>query len=208
MNSHDYARVENGVVVGEAILYMKSRPPNADGTIGFTAFPGTAEGDAWLAYFLGCGMDGRASAMRARAARGYMVPCAYPADFDPNIDAVRKAYRERVARREIDPDEWFPKPERLMTSEDRQQIVNRALKRASDPERLRRLARQKWEGDMLRIEPYEVRGLLIDIIAGAQELAEEATEAELKKHGMGWGTIRQRVLRMAMAQPQRQEAAE
>lgn len=89
----------------EALLAMKSRPPNADGTIGCTIFPDMPEWNAWQAYFLGKHMDRRASFMRSRGRSGYVVPCRNPGDFDFDVAEARKEYALRVHRGDI------PKPD-------------------------------------------------------------------------------------------------
>jgi hypothetical protein len=88
----------------EALLDMKRRPPNADGTIGFTMTPADIEWRSWLAYFYGKHMDHRAHFMRERGSRGYMVPCRNPGDFDPDIAEVRAEYQRRVRGGEVPED--------------------------------------------------------------------------------------------------------
>lgn len=100
------SRITEANYADEALLTMKSRPPNEDGTIGVTIRPDMPEWNVWQSYFLGKRMDGRASFMRTRGKSGYMVPCRNPADFDPDIAEVRQEYSFRMHRGEI------PQPDR------------------------------------------------------------------------------------------------
>lgn len=94
------SRINEANYAEEALLTMKSRPPNEDGTIGVTITPDMPEWAAWHAYFLGKRMDVRASFMQTRKA-GYMVPCRNPGDFDPEAASVRQEYSFRMHRGEI-----------------------------------------------------------------------------------------------------------
>lgn len=100
-------QITNANYLEEGLLRMKSVPPNPDGTIGFTVTPGMPQWKPWLAYFYGKRMDVRASFMRSRADKGYMVPCKDPAEFDPEIGRVREEYAFRLHRGEI-PDDAKP----------------------------------------------------------------------------------------------------
>ena len=80
----------------QAIGLMRSNPRNNNGTIGFTVGPGMKEWEPWLAYFEGKGWRSRASHMRTRGLRGYMVPCRSPSEFDPDIAEVRAEYANLV----------------------------------------------------------------------------------------------------------------
>jgi len=111
--------------VGAALLRMKSVPPNADGTIGHTITEKSPEWRAWRAYFYGKGMDIRASYMHTRRETGYMVPCKSPADFDPDIEAVRKHYAWRVHRGEVDSETRTGRLASEMTPQERQDVLNR-----------------------------------------------------------------------------------
>jgi hypothetical protein len=118
MNEHEYSHIgPDGKVAGEAILFMKSRPPNADGTIGFMVFPHMREWDAWQAYFVSNGMDTRASFMRSRGDSGYMVPCQLPMQFDPT-------WKYRPA-----PKEDGPRLSSEMTQEQREFVIKKVLGR-------------------------------------------------------------------------------
>lgn len=85
----------------EALIAMKSVPPNSDGMIGFTVTPSMPEWARWQAYFLGKRMDNRAANMRNRGQSGYMVPCRDPGNFDPDIAEVRVEYLRRVQVGEV-----------------------------------------------------------------------------------------------------------
>jgi len=91
MTADEFSRIENGQVAGEAILFMRSRPRNPDGTIGFSVVPETPEWTAWQAYFRSNGMRRQASFMRLRGTAGYMVPCRNPSDFDPSHRQYKEA---------------------------------------------------------------------------------------------------------------------
>lgn len=80
----------------EAVLHMRSVPPNADGTIGVMLTPDMPEWKAWLAYFWGKRFDPQAAFMQSRGKSGYMVPCRNPADFDPDVGVARQTYAERI----------------------------------------------------------------------------------------------------------------
>lgn len=114
--------------VSAALLRMKSVPPNADGTIGYTITWASPEWRAWRAYFYGKGMDHRASFMNTRREVGYMVPCKSPTDFDPDIEAVRKHYAWRVHRGEIDDETRTGRLSSEMTPDERQAVLNRIAK--------------------------------------------------------------------------------
>lgn len=110
--------------VEEGLLKMKSVPPNPDGTIGVMITGDMPEWKPWLAYFYGKRMDNRASYMRTRREKGYMVPCRNPADFDSEISKVREEYAFRLHRGEI-PDE--AKPGRMswqMTGEEVEELLH------------------------------------------------------------------------------------
>lgn len=109
----------------EALLAMKSRPPNIDGTIGFTVHPAMPEWRAWQAYFYGKHMDVRASFMRTRREQGYMVPCRNPGDFDGDIAQVRRTYAQRVKRGEV-PEEVAEKTSSQMTPAEREVVLAKA----------------------------------------------------------------------------------
>lgn len=81
MTPEEYARVENGKVVGKAIDFMRSLPRGPDGEMGYMAAKGSPEWHAWEAYFAANGMGRKASLMRTLSA--FMVPCAKPEFFDP-----------------------------------------------------------------------------------------------------------------------------
>ena len=83
MTEDEYSRIENGQMAGEAILFMRSRPKNKDGTIGFIVKPDMPEWKAWSMYFRAHRMHRQHSFMMSRQERGYMVPCANPSTFDP-----------------------------------------------------------------------------------------------------------------------------
>jgi hypothetical protein len=107
MDEATYARIEGNKVVGEAILYMRSRPPNPDGTIGFMVRPEMREWQAWEAYFETNGMHRRLSLMRQQGKSGFMVPAQVPTMFDPSWryqptqrDTPRTASEMSVAERE------------------------------------------------------------------------------------------------------------
>lgn len=91
MTEDEYSRIENGQLAGEAILFMRSRPRNADGTIGFTVMPDTPEWTAWQAYFRANNMNRQRNFMRSRGKQGYMVPCRNPSEFDPSFRAYKEA---------------------------------------------------------------------------------------------------------------------
>ena len=111
----------------EALLHMKSKPPNADGTIGFTVTPGDIEWRSWQAYFYGKHMDNRASFMRERGIKGYMLPCRNPGDFDPDIAEVRAEYQRRVKGGEV-PEEVFDKTSSQMTPAEREAAIARVAR--------------------------------------------------------------------------------
>ena len=111
--------------ISEALLAMKSLPPNADGTIGMMITEKSPEWRAWRAYFYGKRMDNRASYMHTRREAGYMVPCKSPADFDPDIEAVRKEYAWRVHRGEVDEETRTGRLSSEMTPAERQDVLNR-----------------------------------------------------------------------------------
>lgn len=111
--------------VEEGLLKMKSVPPNADGTIGLMITEKSPEWRAWRAYFYGKNMDHRASFMSTRREAGYMVPCKNPADFDSDIDNVRKHYAWRVHRGEVDEETKTGRLSSEMTPKERQDVLNR-----------------------------------------------------------------------------------
>ena len=83
MTENEYSRIENGNVEGEAILFMRSRPKNKDGSIGFIIRPDMSEWKAWALYFRANRMHRQLAFMMHRQDQGYMVPCANPSTFDP-----------------------------------------------------------------------------------------------------------------------------
>jgi hypothetical protein len=97
----DMTQINEGNYADEALLAMKSRPKNEDGTIGVTITPDMPEWNAWQAYFLGKRMDRRASFMRSRGKSGYMVPCRNPGDFDFDVAMARQEYARRIRDGEI-----------------------------------------------------------------------------------------------------------
>lgn len=118
------AVINEGNYAQEALLMMKSVPPNADGTIGFLVMPQMPEWRAWRAYFYGKRMDVRASFMATRR-DGYMVPCRNPADFDHDIAKVREEYAFRVHRGEVDAETRTGRLSSEMTPAERQDVLNR-----------------------------------------------------------------------------------
>ena len=117
--------ITEGNYADEALFAMKSRPPNADGTIGVTIPPDMPEWRAWLCYFLGKRMDVRASYMRNRGRNGYMVPCRNPGDFDTlGVQAARQEYTHRVHNGELRPEDTGKKSSE-MTAAERQDVLNR-----------------------------------------------------------------------------------
>jgi len=116
--------INEGNYAQEALLMMKSVPPNADGTIGFLVMPQMPEWRAWRAYFYGKRMDTRASFMATRR-EGYMVPCRNPADFDHDIAKVREEYAFRVHRGEVDAETRTGRLSSEMTPDERQDVLNR-----------------------------------------------------------------------------------
>lgn len=83
MTEDEYARIDGGRVEGHAIFFMKSRKPNADGTLGFIVTPELPEWRQWERYFSDNRMHRNLSMMRSRGPAGYMVPHASPQVFDP-----------------------------------------------------------------------------------------------------------------------------
>jgi len=97
MTEDEYSRIEDGKLMGEAILFMKSRKPNPDGTIGYMAKAGTPEWDEWLRYFKWNGMQRQLGFMQSRWTKpdGYMVPHRSPQVFDPAYrPSASKPYSE------------------------------------------------------------------------------------------------------------------
>lgn len=110
----------------EALLSMKSRLPNPDGTIGVTVTDLSPAWMPWLCYFLGKRMDRRASFMRSRARDGYMVPTESPAEFDPTgISAARDEFAYRLRNGEIT-NPARPGMPAEMTASERDAIAERA----------------------------------------------------------------------------------
>lgn len=87
MTSEEYARIENGKVVGFAMEFMLGRAKNPDGSIGYMAQRYSPEWHDWQAYFEANGMKSKASMMRQH--QQFMVPCPDPRKFDP-------AYRPKI----------------------------------------------------------------------------------------------------------------
>lgn len=116
MDSATYSRIENGKVVGEAILYMKSRPPNPDGTIGFIVRRDMREWLAWEAYFETNGMTQQLAFMRT-CKDGYMVPAQLPMQFDPSW------------RYQPKPQKQGERQSREMTAEERDEVIRRVTTR-------------------------------------------------------------------------------
>lgn len=94
MTEDEYSRVENGQLAGEALLFMRSRPKNPDGTMGFIIRWGMPEWSAWEWYFKANGMRRQLAFMRSRHEAGYMVPCANPAVFDKTFRPQMKEAAE------------------------------------------------------------------------------------------------------------------
>lgn len=182
---------QDGNVAGEAILFMRSRPPNADGTIGFMAEPGTREWLAWEAYFEQAEPDElgvyrqlfpkQLEHMRSRAAakKPYMVPARVPWQFDKTFTADRVKPKLPV------------KMSKDMTQKERNAMAANVMKDLRDPEKMRQAAKRNWVEAMYRIGPD--RDACTAILKSRPDLVEKATEAELAKHGLGWGEIRAEV---------------
>lgn len=207
---------ESGSVCGLAIVHMRSKPPNEDGTIGFMVEPGTTEWLAWEAYFEQTDVDDmgivherfpkQLAFMRSRAAskKAYMVPDQLPWMFDP----------------EFKPSQVKPKPQvvlsRDMTPEQRAVFVRKTLAEVRSPERERDYAKRTWVNAMYRLCPD--RQAFIEILKQRPDLVEKATAAELgedrpgldrkQTYGMGWGTIRAEVEAIYWANYGQKEAAE
>lgn len=132
MNDHEYAHIgPDGKVAGEAILYMRERPPNPDGTIGFMVFPHMREWDAWQAYFVSNGMDKRAAFMRSQGDKGYHVPCQLPMQFD-------RTWKYRPA-----PPADEPRLSTEMTMEEREAVIRRVLGRFGEAALAKMVMQQK-----------------------------------------------------------------
>jgi len=203
----NYAFVdESGKVGGEALLHMRSKPPNEDGTIGFMVEPGTVEWLAWEAYFAQTQTDDigvvsevfpkQLAHMRSRASsrKPYMVPDRLPWFFDPSFTA----------------DKVKPKPlvrlSRDMTQEERNEMAERVKAEIYDPKRVYAAAKKNWAEAMYRLCPD--RNACIAILKDRPDLVDRATDAELRRHGMGWGEIRAEVEAIYWNNHAQKEAAE
>lgn len=197
---------ESGKVIGLAIVHMRSKPPNDDGTIGFMVEPGTVEWLAWEAYFEQTEVDDfgvirhlfpkQLANMRSRGGsrKPYMVPDRLPWMFDPAFT----------------PDKVKPKPpvklSRDMTQEERNAMAERVRKEIYDPARVRLAAKKNWVDAMYRLGPD--RQACIAILKQRPDLVDRATDAELSRHGLGWGEIRSEVEAIYIQNHAQKEAAE
>lgn len=193
---------ERGTVGGLAIVHMRSKRPNDDGTIGFMVEPGTTEWLAWEAYFQQTDVDDlgvvherfpkQLAFMRSRAAsrKPYMVPDQLPWMFDP----------------EFKPSQVKPKPQvvlsRDMTPTERAAFVKKTLADVNSDEKIRDYAKRTWVNAMYRLCPD--KQACISILKTRPDLVQRATAAELGEdgngrrdpkatYGLGWGAIRAEV---------------
>lgn len=196
---------EKGELSGEAILHMKRRAPNPDGSIGYMAEPGTREWLAWEGYFaqLEADDDGflrprfpkQLAHMQTRASQrmAYMVPDQLPWNFDPSFT----------------PDKVKPKPyqkqSKDMTPQERTAMVTRVNAKMRDPEVRRQDAKRNWVSAMDRLardmDAYR------SICKSRPDLVEKATEAEQHRHGFGWGAIAAEVEKLYWDSQSREVAA-
>lgn len=207
VNGENYSFIEEGGKVGgQAVIHMRSKPPNDDGTIGYMAEPGTVEWLAWEAYFEQSKVDDlgiirpvfpkQLAFMRARAAsrKPYHVPSRLPWLFDPTFT----------------PDKVKPKPpvklSRDMTPEERTSMAERVLAEVYDADRVRLAAKKNWVDAMYRLCPD--KDACIAILKQRPDLVERATDAEHKKHGFGWTEIRAQVESIYRQWCDQKEAAE
>ena len=115
MKPEEYARIEKGKIAGDALLFMLSKAPNADGTIGYVAMKDSDEWRDWQQYFIKNGMHHRASLMRTL--QKFMVPCADPRKFDTDYRALKPL-----------PDKtWF------MSAEEREKLATRLVASLTAP---------------------------------------------------------------------------
>lgn len=205
INHWNYAFIdENGQVAGEAILHMRSKAPNSDGTIGYMAEPGSFEWRAWEAYFSQTELNrkhgtmvqsfpNQLAAMKTKGAQGkpYHVPDQLPWLFDDTFSpaSVPKQVSDRKSSD--------------MTAAERDAMVKRVLAHMNDPEVIRSKARLKWERDMCASTPADQISAYMDILAERPDLCDRATDMELTPknssgfpnggYGLGWCEIRQAV---------------
>lgn len=115
MKPEEYARIEKEKLTGDAILFMRSKAPNADGTIGYVAIRDSDEWRDWQQYFIKNGMHKRASLMRTL--RQFTVPCADPRKFDTDYRALKPL-----------PDKTF-----TMSAEEREKLATRLVASLTAP---------------------------------------------------------------------------
>ena len=107
MKPEDYSK--------DALLFMHSKAPNADGQIGYVAVKDSDEWRDWHQYFIKNGMQKKASLMRTL--QQFMVPCADPREFDMDYRALKPL-----------PDKtWF------MSAEERDNLARRLVESLTAP---------------------------------------------------------------------------
>jgi hypothetical protein len=166
----DMTQINEGNYADEALLAMKSRPPNADGTIGVTIKPDMPEWNAWQAYFLGKRMDNRASFMRSRGKAGYMVPCRNPGDFDYEVGAARQEYALRVHRGEVPKPDTSRHSREIPFSERDAMAAAARLAEVLKPDLRRRVARNDARDFVPPAAPVEPRPLSPSEVASMKRM--------------------------------------